>query len=53
MDGVALEVNARMLGRGLSLVSDDGRASQVDWLLFADGTALVKDSNERLKQLVE
>ncbi len=53
MDGVIWEVNARMLGRGLSLVNADGREWNLKKLLFADDTALVADSEERLRQLVE
>ncbi len=48
MDGVVREVNARMLGRGLSLVNADGREWNLDQLLFADDTALVADSEARL-----
>ncbi len=53
MDGVLREVSARMLGRGLSLVNADGREWNLSQLLFADDTALVTDSEERLRQLVE
>ncbi len=52
MDGVR-EVNARMLSRGLSLVGDDGREWRLNQLLFADDTALMADSEEKLRQLVE
>ncbi len=44
MDGVVREVNARMLGRGLSLVNADGREWNPGQLLFADDIALVADS---------
>ncbi len=47
------EVNARMLSRGLSLVGNDGREWRLNELLFADNTALVSDSEEKLRQLVE
>ena len=53
MDGVVREVNARMLGRGLGLVGADGREWNLNQLLFADDTALVADSEVRLRQLVE
>ncbi len=55
MDGVVREVYARMLGRGLNLVSADGREWNLSQLLFADDTphALVADSEGRLRQLVE
>ncbi len=43
MDGVVREVNARMLGRGLSLVGDDGREWSLNQLLFSDDMALVAD----------
>ena len=51
MDGVVREVNARVLGRGLELVGENERW-EVNQLLFADDTALVADSEEKLKQLV-
>ena len=53
MDGVVREVNARMLGRGLSLVGENGREWRLNQLLFADDTALLADSEEKLRQLVE
>ncbi len=53
MDGVVREVNARMLGRGLSLVNTDGIEWNLNQLLFADDTALVNDSEGRLRQVVE
>ena len=52
MDGVVREVNARVLGRGLSLVNEDGREWSLNQLLFADDTALVADSEEKLRRLV-
>ncbi len=42
-----------MLDRGLSLVNADGREWNLSQLLFADDTALVADSEGRLRQLVE
>ncbi len=53
MDGVVREVNARVLRRGLSLISADGREWNLSQLLFANDTALVADSEGRLRQLVE
>ncbi|WP_435325971.1 reverse transcriptase domain-containing protein, partial [Klebsiella pneumoniae] len=53
MDGVVREVDARMLGRGLRLKNADGREWSLNQLLFADDTALVADSEETLRQLVE
>ena len=53
MDGVVREVNMRVLGRGLSLVSAERREWKVNQLLFADDTALVADSEELLRRLVE
>ncbi len=53
MDGVARQVNARMLGRDLGLVDVDGREWNLNHVLFADDTALVLDSERRLRQLVE
>ncbi len=53
MGGVVREVNARMLGRGLSLAGDDGREWSLNQLLFSDDTALVADSEEKLGKLVD
>ncbi len=53
MDGVVREVNARMLGTGLSLVNNDGREWNLSQMLFADDTAFVDDSEGRLRQLAE
>ena len=47
MDGVVLEVNVRVLGKGLELLSANGERFEINWLLFADDTALVADSEER------
>ena len=52
MDGVVREVNARVLGRGLELVDGSGGSWEVNQLLFADDTALVADSEEKLERLV-
>ncbi len=53
IDGVVREVNARMLGRGLSLVKAVGREWSLSQLLFVDDTALVADSEGRLRPLLE
>ncbi len=53
MDGVGREVSARMLGRSLRQVNADGREWNLNQLLFTDDTALVADSEGRLRQLVE
>ena len=41
MDGVVREVNVRMLGKGLELLSANGGRFEVNQLLFADDTELV------------
>ena len=43
MDGVVREVNVRMLGKGLKLLSENGGRFETNQLLFADDTALVAD----------
>ena len=52
MDGVVREVNVRLLGKGLELVSANGGRFEKKKLLFADDTALVADSEEKLCRLV-
>ncbi len=52
VDGAAREINVRMLSRGLNLVSANGREWNLYQLLFADDTALVAASEERLRELV-
>ena len=52
MDGVDREVNATMLGNGLELPSVNGGRFEINQLLFADDTALVADSEEKLCRLV-
>ena len=52
MDGVVLEVNVRMLGKRLELLSANGGRFEMNQLLFADDTALVADSEEKLCRLV-
>ena len=48
MDGVVREVNVRLLGQGLELLSANGGRSEIKQLLFADDTVLVADSEEKL-----
>ena len=52
MDGVVREVDVRALGKGLALLSANGGRFEIDQLLFADDTALVADSEEKLCRLV-
>ena len=52
MDGVVREVNARVLGKGLEQLSVNGGRFEINQLVFADDTALVADSEEKLCRLV-
>ena len=52
MDGVVQQVNVRVLGKGLELLSANGGRFAINQLLFADDTALVADSEEKLCRLV-
>ena len=52
MDGVVREVNVTVLGKGLELLSANGGRFEINQLLFADDTALVADSEEKLCRLV-
>ena len=52
MDSVKREVNARVFGKGLELLSVNGGRFEIHLLLFADDTALVADSEEMLCRLV-
>ena len=52
MDGVVREVNVMVLGKGLELLSANGGRFEINQLLFADDTALVADSEEKLCRLV-
>ena len=46
------EVNVRVLGKGLELLSANAGRFEINQLLFADDTALVSDSDEKLCRLV-
>ena len=48
MDGVVREVNVKVLGKRLELLSANGGRLEINQLLFADDTALVADSEEKL-----
>ena len=52
MDGVVREVNVRVLGKGLELLSANGGRVEIKKLLFAYDTALVAHSEEKLCGLV-
>ena len=52
MDGVLREVNVRVLGKGLELLSVNGGRFEINHPLFADDTALVTDSEEKLYKVV-
>ena len=49
---VVREVNVRVLGKGLEQLSANGGGFEINQLLFADDTALVDDSEEKLCRLV-
>ena len=52
MDGVIREVNVRVLGKRLDLLSANSGRFEINQLLFPDDTALVADSEEKLCRLV-
>ena len=52
MNGVVREVNVRVLGKGLELLSANGGRFEINQLLFADDTALAANSDEKLCRLV-
>ena len=52
MDGVVREVNVRVLGKWLELLSANGGRFEINQPLFADDTALVADSEDKLYKLV-
>ena len=47
-DGVVQDVNARVLGKGLGLLSGNGGRFEINQLLFADDTTLMADTEEKL-----
>ena len=49
---MVIELNVRVLGKGLELLSANGGRFETNQLLFADDTALVDDSEEKLCRLV-
>ena len=52
MDGVVREVNVRVLGKGLEVLSANSGRFEINQLLFADDSALVAASEEKLCRLV-
>ena len=52
MDCLVREVNVRVPEKGLELLSANGGRFEINQLLFADDTALVADSEEKLCRLV-
>ena len=52
MDGVVREVNIRGLGKGLELQRANGGRFEIIQMLYADDTALVADTEEKLCRLV-
>ena len=52
MDGVVREVNVRVVGKELELLSANGGKFEINQLLFADDTALMADKEEKLCRLV-
>ena len=51
-NGAVREVNVRVLGKGLELLSANGGRFEINLLLFTGDTALVADSEEKLCRLV-
>ena len=51
IDGVVREVNVMVLGKGLELLSANGGRFEINQI-FADDTALVADTKEKLCSLV-
>ena len=48
MDGASREVNVRVLGKELELLSANGSRFEINQLLFAYDTSLEADSKEKL-----
>ena len=46
------EVNVRVIGKGLELLSANGGRSEINQLLITDDTALVADSKKKFGRLV-
>ena len=53
IDGVVGEVNVRVLGKRLELLSANGGRFEINQLLFADDTALVADSEKLYREVSE
>ena len=53
MDRVVREVKMITLGRGLGMKGENGCEWKVSQLLFADDTALVVSTEERLQRLID
>ena len=52
LDGVVREVNVRVLGKELELLSANGSRLEINQLSFEDKTALVADSKEKLCEII-
>ena len=52
MDGAVRELNVRVLGKGMELMSANGGRFEINQLLFTDDTALLVDSEEKLCRLL-
>ena len=52
VDGLVREVNVRVRGKGLELLSANGGRFEINQLLFAYDTALVADFEEKLCRLM-
>ena len=52
MDGMVREVNFRLHGKGLELLSENCCRIEINQQLFSDDTALVADAKEKLCRLV-
>ena len=50
--GVVQEINTRMFGKGLGLLSVNDGIFEINQLLFADDITLVADSEKKLFRLV-
>ena len=52
MDSVVREVNASVLGKGVELRSVNGDRFEINQLFFAEDTAMMADSEEKLCRLM-